>query len=129
MALLVNVHSLILAAAARCVCSGPECVPDPLDGPAPVRAGIDTDNVEPRRPSRECGAPREKNFGCPDELFLFRPIHGQGGARESAGGSVSHFDEYDAIIVEHDEIDLAMAAAKIALDRRQSPVLQVSTGK
>jgi hypothetical protein len=40
------IHPLILAAAAKRVFLWAECIANPLDGPLPVRVGVDTNNIE-----------------------------------------------------------------------------------
>jgi hypothetical protein len=113
----------------RYVWSGTESVANPLDGPAPFCAGIDAYHVETRRVGDESRSGHQKHFGGPNELALLAPVDSQGSARECTGGSKPNLDEYQAIVIQHDKVDFAMAAAIIALDRLESPVLQVSTGE
>ena len=72
------------------------------------------------------GPSRKEHLGRPDQLLLLAAINGGDGARESAVRAITDFDEYQAVLVKHNEVDFAKPAAVIAFDRYQSPVLQVS---
>jgi hypothetical protein len=113
----------------RYVWSGTESVANPFDGPVPVYVGIDAYHVETRRVGDESRSGHQEHFGGPHQLALFAPVDSQGGTRECTGGSIPNLDEYQAIVIQHDQVDFAMTAAIIAFDRLQSPGLQVSTGK
>jgi hypothetical protein len=123
---LVVEDASILAAVACCVCSGAESITNPLDGPASARPVIHTDDIESRNVGRESRARREEHFSGSYELVLLASVDGHGGIRERTGGTISNLDKHQAIVVEHYEVDFAVATAVISLHRLQSPVLQVS---
>ena len=50
-----------------------------------------------------------------------------GAAGEAAIASIAHFDEDYAAGVAHDQIDLSMATAVIAIDKRQAVIDQEAT--
>jgi hypothetical protein len=122
---LVIEYGRILAAVGGYVRSGGEGVANPLDGLAPFGTAIDADDVESCRVRRHSGAGRKEHVCRSDKLALFAPVHGHGRARESAGRTKTNFHEHEALFIEHDEVDFAVPAAVIALDRLQSPGLQV----
>jgi hypothetical protein len=95
----------------------------------PACAGVDAYHIETRRVGNESRSGHQEHLGGPDQLALLAPVDGQGGTRKCTGGSIPNLDEHQAIVIQHDQVDFAMAAAIIAFDRLQSPVLQVSTGK
>ncbi len=51
-----------------------------------------------------------------NQFALFHAVNRLGRRRESAVTPVSDFDEYQAITFEHDQVDLAHAAAEIFFD-------------
>jgi hypothetical protein len=71
----------------------------------------------------------KEHFGSPDQFALLAPVDGQGSTRECSGGAITNLDEHQAIMIQHNEVDFAMAAAVIALNLFQPPVCQVSTRK
>ncbi len=91
-----------------------------------VGAGIDADDIESCHVGRECRAHSEKHLCGPDKLALLATVDSQSGTRERAGGTITNFDKYQAIVVQHHEIDFAVAATVVALNRLQSPVEEVS---
>lgn len=115
----------ILAAAGECVRSGAECVTNPFNGPPSRPAVIDADDVEPGHAGCKSGPRREKHLGGPDQLALLVLIDSYGGARKRTARSISDLHEHEAAFVQHDQVDLAVPAAVIALDRYQAPAVQV----
>jgi hypothetical protein len=119
----------ILAAVERRVCLRGEGIANPLHGPAPVCIGIDADHIESYRVIRKGRAGCEEHLGGQDELVLLVSVYCQRSAGERAGRSITHFDEHQAILIEHDEIDFAAAATVIARDLLQTPAFEVSARK
>jgi hypothetical protein len=119
----------ILAAAGRRVCSGRERVGNPLDGAAPIRAAVDADDIETRRPGGASGAACDIHLGGFYQLLLLAPVDGGGGTRERAGRPEANLDEDEAVPVEHHEIDFTVAASIIAFEWLQAPFLEVAANE
>jgi len=62
----------------------------------------------------------EKQGGRAQDLVLFAMVDGQCRARKSRGLPVAHFDECQAIAVQHDQVNLAAASTEIPGDRREA---------
>jgi hypothetical protein len=91
-----------------------ECVLDPLEGERAVGLALNGDDVEAHQapvPVRLTGIVKLRG---PNELALFTPGDRGRGSAEVAAAAVAHFDEYQDVVVEADQVDFAGLAAKIA---------------
>jgi hypothetical protein len=62
------------------------------------------------------------------EFALLVVINRQQGGGESARAAVPHLDKSQALLIQHDEIDFAAAAAEVASQRTQAMFEEVSIG-
>jgi hypothetical protein len=115
----------ILAVVGKSVCSDCEGIANPLDGPGARRPAVNADDVETRRPGRASRTGCKIHLGGLYQFALLAPVDGRGGTRECARGAITNFDEHEAIVVEHHQIDFTVAAAVVAFERLQSPGFEV----
>ncbi len=62
-----------------------------------------------------------KQGSRPNKLLLLTTIHRQPRRGECARATATHFDKREAVAVEHDQVDFAGSAAKIACHGAQAP--------
>jgi hypothetical protein len=89
-----------------------------------ARPAVDANDIETRHPVRAPRAGRKIHLGGPDEPVLLAPVNGGGGARECARGAKADLDEYQAVVVEHHQVDFTLAAAVVAFEQLESSFLE-----
>jgi hypothetical protein len=99
----------------------PEGVPNPLD-----RVTLDCNDVESHNAVRESRTFGEKQRSRTNEFPLLMDIYGQPGRDEVIVGSITYLDEDKTLSVQHNQVDFAEAALKVASDRLQAIVDQES---
>ncbi len=87
-------------------------------------AAIHADNIKAANVLRVASVHREKHRRGTRQLALLACIDGQHRLDETRLAAISNFNEHEAAVVEHDEVDLAMAAAKIVANWPQAFVSQ-----
>jgi hypothetical protein len=75
---------------------------------------LDGDHVETHPERRIAAFAREEHGGRAHDLALFAEVDRIRWPRKFSGSSASNFDKGQALKVEHDQVDFAAAAAKIA---------------
>lgn len=85
---------------------------------------IDGDDVKAHRAVGELWSSGEKQGGRSNEFLLLAGVNGQAGVRQTAAASIAYFGKYQAIIVEHDQVDLAEATAEVLCDIGQALRIQ-----
>jgi len=80
-----------------------------------VFCGIEGNNIEPHRIACVLRMPGEKDRRCINNSVLFSTIDRPGCRSKTIPHPVAHLDKRQAFSMSHDQIDLAMSAAKIAL--------------
>ena len=100
----------------------PKRVADPVN--SVTRITCDSDHVEAHRMVSELRFASNKQGRGAQDLLLFTHIDSRAGTAESRGCAVTDFDEYQAIAMQHDQVDFAAAAAEIPGHRLQAPVEQ-----
>ena len=68
----------------------------------------------------------EVQFCRTAEPALFETVDRVHSGHQAFCGAESNLYEYEAVCIQHDEVDLAQAAAIVAFDRAQSPTLEVT---
>lgn len=69
---------------------------------------------------------RKKHLGGQGEFSLLVIIDRQGGPREASARAISYFDENQAVSIEHDQVDLSVAATEVSGYGSQAFILQKS---
>ena len=72
---------------------------------------------------------RQVDCRRPCELPLFSGIDGSDGIDERAATSKTHFDKYQGVAVEHDQVDLAVTTLVVARDQFESGALEFPVGE
>lgn len=92
----------------------------PVDSGLTDRISVDTNDVKSANAITETIIHGKKHRGRTRELSLLACVHGQDGVNETRVAAIAHFDEYQARIVKHDQVDFAPSGAKIPAHRRQA---------
>lgn len=78
---------------------------------------FDSNDIESHREIRKAIIPCDDHGCCQNDFALFMLTDGMvGGGRKSGRYSVTNFNKCQALLIEHDEIDLATTAMKISSD-------------
>ena len=91
-----------------------------------IRTAVDADDVKSCEMSGVGSPGCEEHLGCANEFALFVIIDRQRGSSEAAPGAIAHLDEDQAVTIEHDQVNLAMAATVVTRYGSQALVLQES---
>ena len=89
-------------------------------------ASTDADDIKAANVRSVAPVHREKHPCRARQFLLFAIVDGQYRFDETRLAAASHFDEHEATFVEHDQVYLAMTAAKIAAHETQPFVGQES---
>ncbi len=68
---------------------------------------------------------REEHGGGAGKLALFATVHSQARVNETGCAAETNFDEYEAVNIEHDEVDFAASGPEVSDHRAQSALDQV----
>lgn len=103
-----------------------ERIAQPFDRGAPIAIAVDADDVESSGIPGEVSTGRQEHFGRADEPALLVIIDRQDGPGEAAVRAIAYFDKDQAIVIEHDQVDLSMTATVIARYGAQALIPQES---
>ena len=92
----------------------------------PVGIAVDANNVESSGIAGVCAPGREKHLGGPGKFSLLVVINCQGGPSEASARPVSYFDENQAVSIQHDQVNLSVAATEVSRYGSQTFVFQKS---
>lgn len=92
-------------------------------------AALQGDYVEAAGVVTPVGLLLQEQAGGEHQPFLLAPVDTAEGATEARVQPVADFDEYYCIAVEHDQIELAAAAAPVLRQQAQAVLLQVVAGQ
>jgi hypothetical protein len=91
----------------------PECVLRPSNSDIVTFRAVEGNDVESNRRIRELRVTAKVGAGRAHKLALLLPVDREGGIGETIGFTVADLDEYQALTVSHDQVDLAMPTAEI----------------
>lgn len=91
----------------------------------PVAGPIDPDHVEAAAVIAETRVFRQVDAGRLYQLPLLAGVDGRDGVNERSAASITDLDENETVAVEHDQVDLAVAAVEVTRDRSQPGALQL----
>ena len=98
----------------------------PFDRRVSIRTAVDADDVKSCEMSGVGSPGCEEHLGCANEFALFVIIDRQRGSSEAAPGAITHLDEDEAIAIEHDQVNLAVAATEVSRYGSQTFIFQKS---
>jgi hypothetical protein len=90
-----------------------------------VSVPVYSDHVESRLSVRVSRLPAEIHFCGSAELSPLNVVDCLNGGYEPIAGAVTDLHEHNALGVQHNEVNLAQTAAKIAFDSAQAPRFEV----
>jgi hypothetical protein len=91
-----------------------------------VGIAVDANDVESSGIPGVCAPARQKQLGGQCEFSLLVVIDRQGGPSEASGRAKSNFDENEAVPIEHDQVNLAVAATEVSRYGSQTFIFQKS---
>lgn len=84
----------------------------------------DGDDVEAHRVIGEVRVSGQEHCGGAHKLLLLSVIHRNCGRHESGRLAITYFDENEAVVMEHDEVDLTAAMMKVTGNQPQTLIRQ-----
>ena len=105
-----------------------ERIPNPLDRLATAIIRIDGDHIETHRAAGELRSLCQEQGRRTNQFPLLVNIDGRPGTGDSPAASKTNFGKDQAIVVQHDKIDLTESAAKVAGDGCKSLIGQEPPG-
>ena len=82
--------------------------------------GVDRYDVKPANTVRKLRPLRKEHGSCANKFALLVNINRQAGAGKTVARAVAHFDEYQAVSVLHNQVDLAKTSSIILADQGQA---------
>ena len=90
---------------------------------------VDSDYIEAHHVHPESWIPGDVKRRCANQLALLVPVDGEASPRQRARAPVTHFDKYEDVFVQSNQVDLAQPAPEVPGERLQAPAAKVLLGR